>query len=150
MNTLLDKDKTENKPSIISGDFNFNIIKYTLNRGVNQFLENMLSNYFIPHISLLTKVTEKSATLIDNILTNNCQHNCESGNITTYIFEHLPQFWIIEDLKETPSNEISTNNLRNYKNFSDYAFKAELCELDWSLVTKNSEMNLGFETCATR
>ena len=71
MNTLFDKLTEENKPSAMSGDFNLNLIKYTQNRGVNQFLENILSNNFIPHITLPTKVTEKSATLIDNIFTNN-------------------------------------------------------------------------------
>ena len=87
-----------------------------------------------------------SATLIDNIFTNNSEHNCVSGNITNHISDHLPQFLIIEDLKQTPSKEIPTISFRDYKNFSDDAFKAELSELDWSLVTENSEVNLGFET----
>ena len=89
MNTLFDKLAKENKPS---GDFNLNLIKYTQNRGVNQFLENILSNNFIPHITLPTKVTEKSAILNDKIFTKNYKHNCVLGNITTYISEHLPQF----------------------------------------------------------
>ena len=90
MNTLFDKLAKENKPSIISGDFNLNLIKYTQNRGVNQFLENTLSNIFIPHITLSIRVTEKSATLIENIFTNNYEHICLSGNLTTYISDHLP------------------------------------------------------------
>ena len=146
MNTLFDKLTKENKPSVISGDFNLNLIKYTQNRGVNQFLESILSNNFISHITLPTRVTEKSATLIDNIFTNNYEHNCVSGNITTYISDHLPQFFIIEDLKQIPNKEIPTISFRDHKNFSDDAFKAELSELDWSLVTENSEVNLGFET----
>ena len=48
MNTLLDKFTKENKPSVISGDFNLNLITYTQSRGVNQFLENILSNNFFP------------------------------------------------------------------------------------------------------
>ena len=68
-------------------------------RGVNQFLENILSNNFIPHITLPTKVTEKSAILNEKIFTKNYKHNCVLGNITTYISEHLPQFLIIEDPK---------------------------------------------------
>ena len=146
MNILFDKLTKENKPSVISGDFNLNLIKYTQNRGVNQFIENILSNSFIPHITLPTRVTEKSATLIDNIFTNNYEHNCVSGNITTYISDHLPQFLIIEDLKQTSNKEIPTISFRNYKNFSDDAFKEELRELDWSLVTENSEVKLGFNT----
>ena len=35
MNTLFDKLTKENKPSVISRDFNLNLIKYTQNRGVN-------------------------------------------------------------------------------------------------------------------
>ena len=42
MNTLLEKFTSENKPSIITGDFNLNLIKYMQNTGVNQFLENIL------------------------------------------------------------------------------------------------------------
>ena len=80
MNTLFDKLTKENKSSVISGDFNLNLIKYPQNRGVKQFLENILSNNFIPHITLPTRVTEKSVTLIDKMFTNNYEHNCVSGN----------------------------------------------------------------------
>ena len=84
--------------------------------------------------------------MIDKIFTNNYEHSCVSGNITTYISDHLPQFSIIEDFKETPSKEFPTISFRQFKHFSDNAFKVELGELDWSLVTENSEVNLGFET----
>ena len=59
MNTLINKLTTENKPPAISGDFNTILIKYTQNRGVNQFLENILSNNFIPHKTLPVGITEK-------------------------------------------------------------------------------------------
>ena len=180
MNTLFDKITKENKPSIISGDFNLNLIKYTQNRGVNQFLENVLSNNFIPHITLPTRVTKKSATLIDRIFTNNCKRNWVnlnlikytqnggvnqflenilsnnfiphmalptrvteksatlidsiftsnyepnwvSGNITTYISDHFPHFLIIEELKQIP-----TISFRDYKNFSDDFLKQNLVNL---------------------
>ena len=179
-NTLFDKITKENKPSVISGDFNLNLIKYTQNRGVNQFLENILSNSFIPHITLPTRatkksaslidriftnnykrnwvnlnlikytqnrrvnqflenilsnnfishmilptrVTEKSATLIDSIFTSNYEPNWVSGNITTYISDHLPHFLIIEELKQIP-----TISFRDYKNFSDDFLKQNLVNL---------------------
>ena len=56
----------ENKP-IITGDCNLNFIKYMQNKGVNQSLEKIISNNFIPQIILPTSVTEKTAMLIDNI-----------------------------------------------------------------------------------
>ena len=59
MNALLEKLTSENKPSIITGDFDLNLIKYMQNTGVNQFLENILSNNFIPQITLPTRIIEK-------------------------------------------------------------------------------------------
>ena len=115
MNTLLSKLTIENKPSVISGDSNLNLIKYAQNRAVNQFLGDILSTNFISHTTLSTTVIEKWATLIDNIFTNNYEHNCVSGNITTYISDKLLQFLIIEDFKQNPSKETPTISFRDYK-----------------------------------
>ena len=52
--TLFEKLTLENKPSIITGDFNLNLLKYMQITGVNQFLEKILSNNFIPQITLPT------------------------------------------------------------------------------------------------
>ena len=60
----------------MSGDFSLNFINYTQNREVNQLLDNILSKNFIPHITSPTRVTEKSATLINDIFTNIYEHNC--------------------------------------------------------------------------
>ena len=102
MTTLLEKLKLENKPCIITGAFNLNLIKYMQNTGVNQFLEKIIVKTFIPQITLPTRITEKTVTLIDNIFTNSYKHNSNSvsGNITTYISDHLPQSLIIENLKQ--------------------------------------------------
>ena len=147
MNTLLEK-LTSEQTFIITGDFNLNLIKYMQYTGVNQFLENIPSNNFIPQVTLPTRITEKTATLIDSIFTNSYKHNsnCLSGNITTYISDHLPQFLIIENLKQPSFNHYPPIFFRDYENFNEEAFKTELRELDWSFVTENNDINLGFET----
>ena len=60
VNILLTKLSIENKPTIIAGDFNLNLIKYLQNRGINQFREDLISNNFIPPITLPTSLTEKT------------------------------------------------------------------------------------------
>ena len=65
MTTLLEKLTLGNKPFIITSNFNLNLIKYMQNTGVNQFLEKILSDNFIPKITLPTWITEKTATRID-------------------------------------------------------------------------------------
>ena len=59
----------------------------------------MLSHNFIRQITLPTRVTDRISTLIDNILTNSYENKCTSGNITTSISDHLPQFLFIENVK---------------------------------------------------
>ena len=71
MENLLKKIKQESKRTNLAGDFNLNFIKYAQKTGVNKFLEIVLSNNFMWHqITLPTRVAQKSAALIDNILIN--------------------------------------------------------------------------------
>ena len=76
----------ENKNCILTGDFNLNLLKHAKSPSVSKFLENLLSHNFMPQITLPTRITEKTATLIDNILINNNVLNCISGNLTTSIY----------------------------------------------------------------
>ena len=62
------------------------------------FLNNLASNLFIPHIILPTRITNRSKTLIDNIFSNSLNYSYISGNITTSISDHLPQFLLIPDI----------------------------------------------------
>ena len=63
------------------------------------FLNMMNSNYLLPYILQHTHVTDRSATLIDNIFANTFNFNALSGNLVIKISDHFLQFLIIEDLK---------------------------------------------------
>ena len=96
---ILTKIKNENKNIILMGDFNVNLINYYKNRGTYEFLEQLFNHNFTPQITLPTRITEKTATLIDNIFVNGQTQKYNSGNITMSISDHLPQFIIIENGK---------------------------------------------------
>ena len=67
------------------------------NTGANEFLEkNSLQQFHSTN-----NPPHNDDTYIDNIVMNSYEHNSnsQSGNITTYISDHLPQFLIIENLK---------------------------------------------------
>ena len=71
-----------------------------------KFLEQLFNNNFTPQITLPTRLTEKTATLIDNIFVKGQTQNYNSGNITTSISDYLPQFIIIEKGKgDKPTNK---------------------------------------------
>ena len=96
---FLNKIYTEKKFSVLAGDFNLNLIKYSKTTGINQFLEIILSHNFMPQITLPARVTGRTATRIDNILINSYKNKCTFGSITTSVSDHLPQFLIIETFK---------------------------------------------------
>lgn len=133
--SLLNKLKTENKATIVAGEFNLNMMKYTQVRGAHQFLETLLSDNFIPQITLPTRVTKNSVTLIDNIFSDNHDHKCISGNTTTSISDHLPQVLIIGNLKQTPLRKDVKISFKNIQSFNETDLQIELKELDWSVAT---------------
>ena len=101
----------------------------------------------MPQITLPTRVTGRTATLIDNVLINSYENKCTSGNITTSVSDHLPQFLIIENFKgQTYKIKNPKVTIRDYKNFSSESFPSNIKEIDWSLATQNNDVDLGFET----
>ena len=60
--------KLKDKTSYLMGDFNLDLMKSEQHAATGKFLGDFNSVGFHPLISLPTRITEKSATLIDNIL----------------------------------------------------------------------------------
>ena len=62
-------------------------------------LEGFYSEGFYPLISLPTRLTDTSATLIDNIFTNNLAVDKQVGLITVRLSDHLPVFCMVSGSK---------------------------------------------------
>ena len=58
----------------------------------NDFLNCMVSHYLLPYILHSTRVTDHSATVIDNFFCNNTVYDTFSGSILCKISDHFPQF----------------------------------------------------------
>ena len=79
----------------IMGDFNIDLLKNDSHRLTNEFLQGLYTRGFYPLISLPTRITDNSATLIDNIWTSNLEDVVESGLVTVRISDHLPIYSFI-------------------------------------------------------
>ena len=53
-----------------NGDYNIDLLKHSTHNPTSEFLDLMFFNSFIQLIGTPTRVTHKTATLIDNIFTN--------------------------------------------------------------------------------
>ena len=88
LSPILEKVSFENSDNYILGDFNINLLNYESDRYTAYFLDNMYSNSCTPYITLPTRITPRSKTLIDNIFYNNFNASM-SGNLITDISDHL-------------------------------------------------------------
>ena len=76
----------------IMGDFNVDLLRDGTHGPTSDHLEGFMSRGFYPLISLPTRLTDTTATLIDNIWTNNVLGGLGSGPVTVLISDHLPVF----------------------------------------------------------
>ena len=64
------KIKEENKVSYLMGDFNIDLLKVNIHAKTNEFVNDVISQGFLPKITRPTRITPHSATLIDHINSN--------------------------------------------------------------------------------
>ena len=87
--------KSKNKNSYLVGDLNLNLLDYSINTTVKDYLHVTTENLLIPVINKVTKITKTNAILIDHILTNNFVNtNSSSGIVKSDISDHFPIFLI--------------------------------------------------------
>ena len=67
---LLDKLSYENKNVILMGDFNIDLLHYESHIQTREFLDKIYFGSSTPHITIPTRITPCSRTLIDNIFMN--------------------------------------------------------------------------------
>ena len=63
----MDRIKEETKTGYLMGDFNIDLLKVNLHAKTNEFVNDVISQGFLPKITRPTRITPHSATLIDHI-----------------------------------------------------------------------------------
>ena len=86
----------KNKVLYICGDFNIDLIKEQNHNQTKNFIDAIFSMGLYPVITKPSRIDGNSATLIDNIFTNELQHDNISGLILNDITDHLPVFTTYE------------------------------------------------------
>ena len=132
----------ENKPTVIMGDFNWNVLSDENNNNITTYIDTFICNGFVPMISKPTHFKGESATCIDQIWTNLISDNSFSGIINTSTSAHYPVFGCIPTTAESiaENNESDNSILRthniNLKNIEK--FDRHLTELNANtLITSN-------------
>ena len=81
-----------------------------------------------------TRVYGSSATLIDNIFTNNLTNNISSGNIVTDTTDHFSQVCIVNVNKQKLPHTKKTK-FRDYSSIDANKFMNDLSAINWEEVS---------------
>ena len=135
----------ENKLSYIMGDYNINILNSHSHQPTNEFINLITSNSLSPLISKPTRITSSTATLIDNIFTNNLELNMNSGILYTDLSDHLPVFQVTH-LKMIVEPARQKRFLRLINSTTMSAIRSKLEGVDWSSVYAINSVNESYDT----
>lgn len=135
---LLNKISKEGKNIILMGDFNINLLNENTDKSISEFLDLMGTHLLLPSISLPTRVTVTSQTLIDNIFISPSYCEASSGNLTIGISDHLPQFLILNSSLHEKS-ETKDSYYRDWNSFDREHFILDFLSYDWDKELKIEE-----------
>ena len=124
------------------GDFNIDLLKYNYCNFSTEFFHQFSSSSYTPLITKPTRITKSTATLIDNIFTNNLSKMEHlNGILLNDISDHFPIFTITEhELQNCPKTlKIDDCTTRIITKKSPEAFCCEIENCDWqSTLSKNN------------
>ena len=135
--TLIEKENTENKYCFLLGDFNIDLLNYDTHTQTEDFINTLNSYFFEPHIIKPTRITDHTATLIDNIFFNSVDFDAISGNLIFDLTDHLSNFLIINDLK--PSSKKEYLYRRDFSNFNEQSFLSAFKKINWNQVFEDCD-----------
>ena len=139
-------DAAKNNNLVILGDFNINLLEHTTHVPTNNFLMNIQSLNFIPHIARPTRFPDSlnlsEPSLLDHIYTNFTK-NFTSGIIHFPISDHLPIFL---NIAIPPVNhKLHKITFRSITPQGEHLFSHKLNLLNWNHLLLSEDVNYNFD-----
>lgn len=132
----------------MAGDYNINLVNHATSTETNNFINLLFSHQIIPQINRPTRYNEYSATLIDNILTNQIALNSLAGIIISDISDHLPVFYIPMSnraSKKVKKNSYVYKQTQRFDEASVLSFTEKLQNATWQNLATDSDVNNAFD-----
>ena len=133
-----------NKVLYITGDFNIDLIKQDTHSQTKHFIDTIFGMGLFPLITKPSRITNHSATLIDNIFTNNIHHKNISGLIINDITDHLPIFNIYEYKVKKQDNTCVVYQRKMHEE-SILQLNKMLMEHDWHEILSQGDVNICYK-----
>ena len=135
----------KSKDVYIMGDYNIDLLRSKSHTDTSIFINQMLASSYIPLINKPTRVTESTATIIDNIFTNSNEwSNTFRGILPTDVSDHFSIFCIISGQpNKTKANESFHTRIVNDRTLTE--LKNKLKETEWEHVLNQNDTNKSYD-----
>lgn len=130
INNIFDQISHENKEVILLGDSNIDLLKYRNHKPASDYLDMLTSASYSPTITLPTRVTSNSATLIDHIFKKQSTLSYVSGTLTNDITDHFMNF-ILLNVASVKTHVPKKITFRPYSDKNIKAMNQALTQHNW-------------------
>lgn len=128
----------------LCGDFNVYLLNYGSETGTRNFVDSLFSLGLFPFIDRPSRITDHSASLIDNIFTNVINTDIKSGLLINDISDHLPVF-SITDYSIYRRNVQGFVYNRRLDEGSLSSFYQSLNQVSWDMVYAEDDVHKAYD-----
>ena len=138
----------EKKICYLVGDLNIDLLKHEEHRPTSDFVDILYANNMFPLIVKPTRVTDKSVTLIDHIMTNNFDvfSRHKQGILMSSISDHYAIFHIAGNAQFQPSVSNHKTLMRDMRHRNIQKFVHEMKIVNWNQVLECDDAQLAYTT----
>lgn len=117
---------------LLLGDYNFDLLKTDTSNYTNEFFSSLSTAGYSPKITLPTRFSDKSASLIDNLFSKISEHSIDSfaGIITKPLSDHLPYFTCFSKFIKSKARKVPPKFVTVTKCPDPERFAARLSEIN--------------------
>ena len=144
MNIKSDPNLKHAQDIIIAGDTNIDLLKHENHLDTNMYLDSLLSNGLLPLITLPTRISGRSATLLDHICTNIIDDTFDTGIIISDLSDHFPVFYI--RYLQTKPKKPEPIKINKIDDSSKDAFTSLLNSYSWNNVIQDNNPETAFDS----
>ena len=140
----LRKLQTTKLDIVIGLDHNLDLLKIETHKPTQDFFNTNIDNQLFPTITKPTRITETTATLLDNLIVNLAlNQNYQSGILVEDISDHLPCILILKERKfeQKEPIKITTRSMTD-KNIA--SINEHLSNIPWECVLTSDSVDENF------
>ena len=138
------QSRRSDKEIILCMDHNMDLLKSHQREPTREFIHSLLDLNIFPTITRPTRITQTSATLIDNVfVSSKLHHSFASCIIISDISDHLPTLTLLKQTKLTDARPLEFES-RNLNENKIHELNTNLTEIDWNGHLTSNDVSENF------